>query len=110
MKRQISKDAKSVRNAGFGSKADPQMLMLPKLRRVFPKDHSDRFTDLSLGLHDLFACVKENDLLRQTQIGRMTGRERFCFLLEAFQTIDQMLECMYAMINFFHRDGSVLLK
>jgi hypothetical protein len=110
MKRQISKDAKSVRNAGFGSKADPQMLMLPKLRRVFPKDHSDRFTDLPLGLHDFFTCVKENDLVRQTQIASMTSRERFCFFLDAFQAIDQLLECLYAMITFFHRDDSVLLK
>ena len=111
MKRQISKDAKSVRNAGCGSKTDPQMLMLPKLRRVLPKDDSHRFTDLSLGLYHLFACVKKNDLVWQTQIVRMAaGRERFCFFLDAFQAIDQMLECLYAMINFFHRDGRVLLK
>jgi len=86
------------------------MLMLPKLRRVLPKDYSDRFTDLPLGLHDFFTCVKENDLVRQAQIARMTGRERFCFFLDAFQAIDQLLECLYAMINFFHRDDSVLLK
>jgi hypothetical protein len=41
---------------------------------------------------------------------RQIGRERFCFFLDAFQAIDQTLECLYAMINFFYRDGSVLLK